>query len=81
MKYLFKQFNTVINNPTITANVDTIKLNPTNETISVTITLTATDSELYGVELTDIKVSNLNYEGYENLMEVVMNNLKQYEVK
>jgi len=32
------------------------------------------------VHLTDIKVNNLNYEGYDNLMERVLNRLKDFEV-
>ena len=78
--YKFKQFKTEITNPTITADIDSLGVQPTNNTISISITLETTNSKLYGVELTSIAVQNLSYEGYDNLMLRVMENLIQYEI-
>ena len=78
-KYKFEQFNIEIDNPTISANKDSIHLQVNKNTISVDVTL-QTDGAKFGVHLEDIKVSNLNYEGYENLMERVLSRLKDYEV-
>lgn len=36
--------------------------------------------KLYGVEVSDIPVSNLNYEGEENLMARALEGLEKYEV-
>lgn len=80
MIYKFEQFNTIIENPTVTADIDSIQIKPTNNTISVSIKLETENSKLYGVQLEDIQVSNLNYEGYDNLMIVVMDKLKEFEV-
>jgi hypothetical protein len=48
-------------------------------TISVDVTMEVNGAK-FGVHLTDIKVNNLNYEGYDNLMEKVLNRLKDFEV-
>jgi hypothetical protein len=78
-KYKFEQFNIEIDNPTISANKDSIRLQVNKNTISVDVTL-QTDGAKFGVHLTDIKVNNLNYEGYENLMNRVLNRLNDYQV-
>ena len=78
-KYKFEQFNVEIENPTISANKDSIHLQVNKNTISVDVTLETNDAK-FGVHLEDIKVSNLNYEGYDNLMERVLNRLSDYEV-
>jgi hypothetical protein len=77
--YKFEQFNVEIVDPTVLANQDTIQLQVSNNTISVDVTFT-TDSAKFGVNLTDIPVENLNYEGYANLIARVLNKLKEYEV-
>ena len=77
--YKFEQFKLEIDNPTISANKDSIHLQVNKNTISVDVTL-ETDGAKFGVHLTDINVSNLNYEGYENLMERVLNRLSDFEV-
>ena len=78
-KYKFEQFNVEIDNPTISANKDSIRLQVNKNTISVDVTL-QTDGAKFGVHLEDIKVSNLNYEGYDNLMDRVLSRLKDFEV-
>lgn len=77
--YKFKQFKIEIDNPTISANKDSIHLQVNKNTISVDVTMEVNGAK-FGVHLTDIKVTNLNYEGYDNLMEKVLNRLKDYEV-
>ena len=78
-KYKFEQFKLEIDNPTISANKDSIHLQVNKNTISVDVTM-ETNGAKFGVHLEDIKVTNLNYEGYENLMERVLSRLKDYEV-
>jgi hypothetical protein len=80
MTYKFEQFNTEITDPTVTALVNTIRVQPEFNTIAVSIDLETENSKLYGVELTDIAVSNLSYEGYENLMLRVNEKLLEYVV-
>lgn len=80
MTYKFEQFNTEIIDPTVIADMDTIMLNVTNTTISVKVTLETANAKLYGVQLKDVVVANLSFQGYENLMIRVMTNLEQYEV-
>ena len=80
MKYRFTQFgNLEIDNPVVTANEDTIQLQVSKNTISVDILL-ETPTTKFGVLLDEIVVSNFNYEGYENLMSVVNNRLRDFEV-
>ena len=78
-KYKFEQFKIEIDNPTISANKDSIHLQVNKNTISVDVTMEVNGAK-FGVHLTDIKVSNLNYEGYDNLMDKVLNRLKDFEV-
>jgi len=42
--------------------------------------LETSNAKLYGVELDNIAVSNLNYEGEANLMERALDGLKKYEI-
>ena len=65
--YRFSQFNLDIVNPVVDANEDSISIQPTSNTIAVDVTLT-TDSATFGVRLEQIQVTNLNYEGKENLL-------------
>jgi len=81
MKYKFPQFNTEIENPTVTINPTRIQIDVANSTITLSVTLETANAKVYGVELTDIPVSNLNYEGHENLMERALQGLSKYEVK
>lgn len=81
MKYKFPQFQTEIENPTVTIDPTHIKVNAANSTISLSVTLETANAKVYGVELADIPVSNLNYEGAENLMERAMQGLQQYIVE
>jgi hypothetical protein len=78
-KYKFEQFKIEIDNPTISANKDSIHLQVNKNTISVDVTMEVNGAK-FGVHLTDIKVSNLNYEGYDNLMDKVLTRLKDFEV-
>ena len=77
--YRFEQFNLDIVNPTVTADEDTIKLKVSQNTISVDITLETPTAKL-GVNLEDITVQNLNYEGYENLMLRVNERLVDFQI-
>lgn len=77
--YRFEQFNLDIVNPTVTADEDTIKLKVSQNTISVDITL-ETPTAKFGVNLEDIAVQNLNYEGYENLMLRVNERLVDFQI-
>lgn len=81
MKYNFPQFNTEIENPTVTIDPTRIQVDAANSTITLSVTLETANAKVYGVELTDIPVTNLNYEGHENLMERAMEGLSKYEVK
>ena len=81
MKYKFPQFNTEIENPTVTINPTRIQVDVANSTITLSVTLETANAKVYGVELTDIPVTNLNYEGHENLMERALQGLSKYEVK
>ena len=78
-KYKFEQFKIEIDNPTISANKDSIHLQVNKNTISVDVTMEVNGAK-FGVHLTDIKVTNLNYEGYDNLMQKVLTRLKDFEV-
>jgi hypothetical protein len=78
-KYKFEEFKIEIDNPTISANKDSIHLQVNKNTISVDVTMEVNGAK-FGVHLTDIKVTNLNYEGYDNLMEKVLTRLKDFEV-
>jgi hypothetical protein len=81
MKYKFPQFNTEIENPTVTINPTRIQVDAVNSTITLSVTLETANAKVYGVELADIPVTNLNYEGHENLMKRAMEGLSKYEVK
>lgn len=81
MKYKFPQFNTEIENPTVTIDPTRIQVDAVNSTITLSVTLETANAKVYGVELTDIPVTNLNYEGHENLMERALQGLSKYEVK
>ena len=77
--YKFPQFNVEIKGSTVTPNKDSILLNVTNSTISVSVLL-ETDSAKYGVLLEDIPVNNLCYEGEDNLLEKVLIKLDEYSI-
>lgn len=79
MTYRFEQFNLDIVNPVVDANEDTISLQPTSNTIAVDVTLT-TDSATFGVRLEQIQVTNLNYEGKENLLLRVNERLNDFAI-
>tara|TARA_R110000751_G_scaffold232651_1_gene333683 strand:+ start:520 stop:762 length:243 start_codon:yes stop_codon:yes gene_type:complete len=80
MTYKFPQFNTEIANPTITVDANSIIVHALRTEISLNVTLETVNAKLYGVELENIPVDNLNYEGEENLLEYAMNGLKKYEI-
>lgn len=75
--YRFEQFNIDIVNPTVDANEDSIAIQPTLNTISVDVTLT-TESATFGVRLEEIQVTNLTYEGKENLLLRVNERLQDF---
>lgn len=79
MTYRFEQFNLDIVNPVVDANEDSISIQPTSNTIAVDITLT-TDSATFGIRLEQIQVTNLNYEGKENLLLRVNERLNDFAV-
>jgi hypothetical protein len=78
--YKFEQFNTEIINPTITVDVNAIQVHAERGTISLVVTLETSNSKIYGVELKDIPVSNLSYEGLENLMTRALEGLEKYKL-
>lgn len=75
--YRFEQFNIDIVNPIVDANEDSIAIQPTLNTISVDVTLT-TESATFGVRLEEIQVTNLTYEGKENLLLRVNERLQDF---
>ena len=77
--YRFEQFKLDIVNPVVDANEDTISIQPTSNTIAVDVTLT-TDSAKFGVRLEQIQVTNLNYEGKENLLLRVNERLSDFAI-
>lgn len=79
MTYRFSQFNLDIVNPVVDANEDSIFIQPTSNTIAVDITLT-TDTATFGVRLEQIQVTNLNYEGKENLLLRVNERLNDFAI-
>lgn len=79
MTYRFEQFNLDIVNPVVDANEDSISIQPTSNTIAVDVTLT-TDSATFGVRLEQIQVTNLNYEGKDNLLLRVNERLNDFAV-
>lgn len=79
MTYRFEQFNLDIVNPVVDANEDTISIQPTSNTIAVDVTLT-TDSATFGVRLEEIQVTNLNYEGKDNLLLRVNERLQDFAI-
>tara|TARA_R110000737_G_scaffold346888_1_gene377327 strand:+ start:672 stop:914 length:243 start_codon:yes stop_codon:yes gene_type:complete len=80
MTYKFPQFNTEIANPTITVDADSIIVHALRNEISLNVTLETDNAKLYGVELADIPVENLDYEGEANLMIRALDGLKKYEI-
>lgn len=79
-KYKFEQFNVEIENPTITIDPTQIKVDAVNNTISLSLILETTEAKVYGVEVLDIPVDNLNYEGEANLMGRALQGLEKYKV-
>ena len=79
MTYRFEQFNIDIIDPVVTADSDTISIQPSANTIAVDVTLT-TDSAIFGVRLDTIQCQNMNYEGEENLLIRVNERLQDYIV-
>ncbi len=78
--YKFPQFNSELVEPTITVDSDSIIVHALRNEISLNVTLETENAKLYGVELADIPVENLNYEGEGNLMLRALDGLKQYEI-
>lgn len=79
-KYKFPQFQVEITDPVVTADVNTIGIQPDAMQISVSITLETANALLYGVLLDEINVVNLSYESYENLMLRVMTRLEDFTI-
>jgi hypothetical protein len=77
--YRFEQFNIDIVNPTVTANEDSIGIQPSTNTIAVDVTLT-TDSATFGLRLDTIQCQNMSYEGQENLLLRVNERLQDFIV-
>jgi hypothetical protein len=80
MTYKFPQFKVEITDPVVTADINTIGIQPDAMQISVSITLETANALLYGVLLDEINVDNLNYESYENLMLRVMSRLDDFAI-
>ena len=78
--YKFPQFKAEIVDPTVTVDANSISVHALRNEISLSVTLETSNAKLYGVELENIAVSNLNYEGEANLMERALDGLKKYEI-
>ena len=78
--YKFPQFNIEIANPIITVDANSIIVHALRTEISLSVTLETANAKLYGVELENIPVDNLNYEGEANLMDRALEGLKKYEI-
>ena len=78
--YKFEQFNVEIKDPSITIDLNAIQVHAERSTISLVVTLETANAIIYGVELKEIPVSNLNYEGAENLMDRAMEGLQKHIV-
>ena len=79
--YKFEQFNTEIKDPSITIDLNAIQVHAEISTISLVVTLETSNAKIYGVELKEIPVSNLNYEGAENLMDRALEGLQKHIVQ
>lgn len=78
--YKFPQFKSEIASPTIEVDANSIIVHALRNEISLNVTLQTDNAKLYGVQLENIAVSNLNYEGESNLMQRALDGLKQYEI-
>tara|TARA_R110000868_G_C10441547_1_gene725378 strand:+ start:273 stop:521 length:249 start_codon:yes stop_codon:yes gene_type:complete len=78
--YKFPEFQVEITDPVVTADINTIGVQPDAMQISVSIKLETTNTLLYGVLLDEINVVNLTYEDYANLMVRVMSRLEDFIV-
>lgn len=78
MTYKFPQFNLEIVNPTIEVDKVVNDLNPDTMTLTANVVLVV-DSARFGVGLTDVTVTDLNY-NYDQLCERVLAKLKDYEI-
>ena len=76
--YKFPEFQVEITDPVVTADINTIGVQPDAMQISVSIKLETTNTLLYGVLLEQINVVNLTYEDYANLMVRVMSRLEDF---
>jgi len=80
MTYKFPQFQVEITDPVVTADINTIRVQPDAMQISVSIKLETANASLYGVLLDQINVVDLTYESYENLMLRVMSRLNDFVI-
>tara|TARA_R110001592_G_scaffold243219_1_gene504151 strand:+ start:2065 stop:2307 length:243 start_codon:yes stop_codon:yes gene_type:complete len=80
MTYKFEQFQVEITDPVVTADINTVGIQPDAMQISVSIKLETPNALLYGVLLDEINVDNLSYESYENLMLRVITRLEDFLV-
>ena len=78
--YKFPQFQVELTDPVVTADINTIGVQPDAMQISVSIKLETANALLYGVLLDQINVVNLTYEDYANLMVRVMSRLEDFIV-
>lgn len=79
MTYKFEQFKVEITDPTIQINVDSLAVQPTQMTMSIDIVL-VTDSARFGVNLTNIPINTLEFQGYGQLEERVLHKLQEYAI-
>ena len=78
--YKFPQFQVELTDPVVTADINTIGVQPDAMQISVSIKLETANALLYGVLLEQINVLDLTYESYDNLMLRVMTRLEDFIV-
>lgn len=78
--YKFEMFNAEITDPEITIHRETVGIDLTTKTVSVSITLKTPQSKLYGLRLTEMPLYDPSLD--KNDIEVLVNNrLKDFEVQ
>lgn len=77
-KYKFPQFNSEIENPTISIDMTSIKDNAIDKLLSISITLQTLSTKIYGVALSDMPYE-VNWID-EDVEPMVMQKLTEFEV-
>jgi hypothetical protein len=78
-KYKFPEFDLEFTDPLISVNEDSIRLKVSKMTIDVMIVIEVNGAR-FSPTIEDVSVTNLSYEGSENLLEKVMIKLQDFIV-